>query len=112
MSSVNDDSEGAGAATTGQQPLLDQPLDRLAHGDARDAIVDRQIAFGGDRVAARNHLTTDRIADELLQLQVERRGIVGAETPYPAHETHHRLPLPQTVATFGATVRGAAPAAP
>jgi hypothetical protein len=47
-----------------------KPADRLAHRDPRHVIFDRQIALGGDGVILGQHVVGDRIAQQLLELEV------------------------------------------
>ena len=58
--------------TLDEQALIDQPLERLAHGDARQIEALRQLALAGDDRAGGNDALLDGAAQRILQAFVER----------------------------------------
>ena len=61
----------------------DQILHRLAHGDARHIGLDRDVAFGRQRVAGTDDAGIDGVLDALLELQVERRALLWCVAHVP-----------------------------
>jgi len=78
--------EGAGALLARQQPRIDQAVQRLAHGDARDAVGDREIALGRQRFGRRQYLPLDRVPEHTLQLLIQRRGVSLGQPSYAFDE--------------------------
>ena len=68
--------EGAGAVPLHQYAAAHQILHGLAHRDARHVGLDRDVAFGGQRIAGSDDAGVDRLLDALLQLQIERRALL------------------------------------
>ena len=56
-----------------EDAALDQILHGLAHGDARDIGLARNVALGRQRVARTDQTAIDRFLDAFSQLQVKRR---------------------------------------
>jgi hypothetical protein len=75
------DHERTSAAAARQQPLADQCVDRLAHGDARDVEFLGKFALGRDGCIGLDDAILDRVAQALLELEVERRGVFLVQAP-------------------------------
>src|SRR3546814_3431960 len=69
----------ARTAAARDEAVADQPVDRLAHGDARHLEFLGQIALGRDRFLGLDDLSLDRVAQDFLKLQVKRCRIVLLE---------------------------------
>ena len=52
---------------------IDEPGDRLAHGDARDAELAREVAFAGQRLAGLQLAGENLILNQPLKLEIKRR---------------------------------------
>ena len=55
-----------------EKAFLDQPVDGLAHRDARNLEIGGDLALGGKRVVGRQHVVLDGFPERALQLLVER----------------------------------------
>jgi hypothetical protein len=79
--------EGAGALPAREEALRDQAVQRLAHGDPRDAQLVRKLALRRQRVVRRKHLALDGFTQDTLQLPIERRVILLIDAADAVSET-------------------------
>ena len=82
---------GAGAMALDEEPIRNEALDRLAHGDPRQPEADGKVAFARDGGAGREHLPLDRRAQRFLDAPVERGRAGRVEPRVPLQETDQRL---------------------
>ena len=74
--------EGAGALASHEQAFVHEAVDGLAHGDARDRELGRQVALGGQRVVGSQQTALHRLAQRPLQLLVKGQAARFIEHSY------------------------------
>jgi hypothetical protein len=64
-----------------EQALVDEPVDGLAHRDARDRKVGSELALGRQGIVGAQHAAFDGLAQRALQLLVERQAPTRIQGP-------------------------------